>query len=127
MTELKLRTDDDPVEDAEDEFVKNADGEWEIPICLPIEVIATLAIAAHEERVTLNEFLMTRISAYCQELIDECSRKYNPNFGDDRKCTCGHPYYRHFDTYEEMAPVGCKYCECSSGFELAEPAETVDK
>ena len=35
---------------------------------------------------------------------------YDPKFGDDRLCLCGHPYYRHFDTYEEMAPVGCKYC-----------------
>lgn len=30
----------------------------------------------------------------------------------DKKCQCGHPYYRHFDTYEEMYPCGCKYCEC---------------
>lgn len=35
---------------------------------------------------------------------------YDPNYGDDRLCKCGHPYYRHFDTYEDMAPVGCKYC-----------------
>jgi len=35
---------------------------------------------------------------------------YDPNFGDEVECECGHPYYRHFDTYEEMSPVGCKYC-----------------
>ena len=40
--------------------------------------------------------------------------KYNPNYGDDRECICGHPYYRHFDTYEEMAPIGCKYCICGT-------------
>ena len=33
-------------------------------------------------------------------------------FGDDRLCICGHAYYRHFDTYEDMKPVGCKYCPC---------------
>lgn len=38
---------------------------------------------------------------------------YNPKYGDDRTCECGHTYYRHFDTYEEMCPVGCKYCECA--------------
>lgn len=38
---------------------------------------------------------------------------YNPNYGDDRICTCGHRYYRHFDGYEDNAPVGCKYCCCS--------------
>lgn len=35
---------------------------------------------------------------------------YDPKFGDDVLCECGHPYYRHFDTYEDMSPVGCKYC-----------------
>lgn len=39
-------------------------------------------------------------------------RKYNPNFGDDRECECGHPYYRHFDTYDDMDACGCKYCGC---------------
>lgn len=39
--------------------------------------------------------------------------KYNPKYGDGRICKCGHSYYRHFDTYEDMAAVGCKYCGCS--------------
>ena len=39
-------------------------------------------------------------------------RFYNPNYGDDRTCKCGHSYNRHFDSYENNAPVGCKYCEC---------------
>ena len=37
---------------------------------------------------------------------------YNPEFGDQKLCKCGHPYYRHFDTYEDMRAVGCKYCGC---------------
>jgi hypothetical protein len=37
---------------------------------------------------------------------------YDSKFGDDRICKCGHPYYRHFDTYEDMYPCGCKYCDC---------------
>lgn len=37
---------------------------------------------------------------------------YDKAFGDDRLCHCGHAYYRHFDTYEGMRPVGCKYCGC---------------
>ena len=37
-------------------------------------------------------------------------KAYDPNFGDDKNCICGHPYYRHFDTYDDMYPVGCKYC-----------------
>lgn len=27
-------------------------------------------------------------------------------------CICGHTYHRHFDTYEDMRPIGCKYCGC---------------
>lgn len=40
------------------------------------------------------------------------TQAYNPNYGDNRTCKCGHPYYRHFDTYEDMYPCGCKYCQC---------------
>ena len=36
--------------------------------------------------------------------------EYDPSFGDNRKCQCGHTYYRHFDTYDNMSAVGCKYC-----------------
>ena len=37
---------------------------------------------------------------------------YNPDYGDDRVCECGHDYYRHFDSYDDMDNVGCKYCRC---------------
>lgn len=39
-------------------------------------------------------------------------REYNPDYGDDRVCVCGHPYHRHFDGYDGNDPIGCKYCEC---------------
>lgn len=39
---------------------------------------------------------------------------YNSQYGDERKCQCGHSYHRHFDTYENMEAVGCKYCECNN-------------
>jgi hypothetical protein len=35
---------------------------------------------------------------------------YDPNFGDDTLCLCGHTYRRHFDSYGDLAPVGCRYC-----------------
>lgn len=44
---------------------------------------------------------------------------YNPHYGDGRVCKCGHRYYRHFDSYENNAAGGCKYCSCST-FEEAE-------
>jgi hypothetical protein len=42
----------------------------------------------------------------------EDKQAYNPEYGSDRLCGCGHVYYRHFDTYDGMEPVGCKYCQC---------------
>lgn len=48
--------------------------------------------------------------------------RYNPEYGDDRVCKCGHKYYRHFDGYEGWAPVGCKYCACGT-FVEAIPGE----
>lgn len=54
---------------------------------------------------------------YIEEKVVQTIRKYNPNYGDDRICECGHSYYRHFDSYDNMAVVGCKYCEC---FEFVE-------
>lgn len=58
---------------------------------------------------------------YIEVPINKVERKYNPKYGDNRMCTCGHPYYRHFDTYEQMANVGCKYCGC---FEFTESKAT---
>jgi hypothetical protein len=49
---------------------------------------------------------------YLFEEIVVKKRVYNPKYGDDRLCKCGHSYYRHFDSYENMQPIGCKYCDC---------------
>ena len=45
-----------------------------------------------------------------QKMIEE--RKYNLSYGDHRICKCDHPYYRHFDPYDNMNACGCKYCSC---------------
>lgn len=39
---------------------------------------------------------------------------WNPNHDQEAECRCGHPYHRHFDSYENMYPIGCKYCECDT-------------
>jgi Zn-finger nucleic acid-binding protein len=62
-------------------------------------------------------WLDTKESIFLQQLADETAdnipKPYDPEYGDDRICMCGHPYYRHFDTYSTpMEPVGCKYCDC---------------
>ena len=51
---------------------------------------------------------------YIEKEIVTVIRMYNPEYGDDRICQCGHPYYRHFDPFEieEYAACGCKFCGC---------------
>ena len=49
---------------------------------------------------------------YIEEEVKHTVKKYNPKYGDDRMCRCGHTYYRHFDTYDNMKPIGCKFCGC---------------
>lgn len=49
---------------------------------------------------------------YITKTIIKVLAFYNPNYGDNRICVCGHTYYRHFDPYEQMENIGCKYCEC---------------
>lgn len=49
---------------------------------------------------------------YLTKTVVTTERAYNPGYGDDRVCECGHVYYRHFDSYEEMEACGCKYCQC---------------
>lgn len=46
---------------------------------------------------------------YLEVVTIETDRKYNPKYGDNRICKCGHPYHRHFDSYEQMEAVD-GYC-----------------
>ena len=52
-------------------------------------------------------------SPYLFKIKVERERLYNPEYGDNRECECGHAYHRHFDSYEDMYNVGCKYCGCN--------------
>lgn len=45
---------------------------------------------------------------------------WNRDYNQEAVCKCGHAYYRHFDTWEEMYPCGCKYCDDCDIFELKE-------
>ena len=51
---------------------------------------------------------------YLKKVIRKTVLIYNPKYGDERVCCCGHTYYRHFDSYDNMDAVGCKYCPCST-------------
>lgn len=68
--------------------------------------------------VLLDEWKETRTpegptdGPYLYERVSYVTVKWNKNYVQDALCMCDHPYYRHFDTYEEMRAVGCKYCGC---------------
>ena len=40
---------------------------------------------------------------YIYKGLNSQDKAYNPKYNDDAKCECGHPYYRHFDSYENIA------------------------
>lgn len=49
---------------------------------------------------------------YLEETTVE--RVWNPDFPQNAICDCGHPYHRHFDSYDyDNYPAGCKYCPCN--------------
>lgn len=76
--------------------------------------VQAAAKKAHDQTAILRQALEEKAKKepYLEEKQVVVIRKYNPDYGDDRICECGHAYYRHFDTYEDMQPVGCKYCYC---------------
>lgn len=56
-----------------------------------------------------------------QRLFTVVQRLFNPAYDPENKkrCSCGHLYERHFDTYDYRPDdpdcvVGCKYCGCNN-------------
>ena len=76
-------------------------------------------VARTKGRPTWLDGIKKRVLELGTEL--EYGRPYDPEFGDERECACEHDYYRHFDSYEDMLPVGCKYCPCGT-FEEPDPS-----
>lgn len=70
------------------------------------------ACSSDDIRILINEYLQSKKdSPYIEEVVT--IKRYNPNFGDNRKCKCGHSYIRHFDLYDcDDEFIGCKYCGC---------------
>ena len=43
---------------------------------------------------------------------DELPEVWDSTRFQQERCKCFHTYERHFDSHENMEPVGCKYCQC---------------
>lgn len=65
-----------------------------------------------EECLSYEARLGDSESPYIYKPFTSQEAYYNPKYDSNAPCQCGHPYYRHFDSYEDNAPVGCKYCDC---------------
>lgn len=68
---------------------------------------------------------MKKQEPYIIREVTHIVREYNPEYGDDRICECGHSYGRHFDSWEDMEPVGCKYCDCYEFVEIEDGKDTI--
>jgi hypothetical protein len=83
------------------------------------------------ERDVLLLELQTASIERCREIAENLlltasidPEPYDQHYGDDRKCECGHAYYRHYDSYDEMSPIGCKYCKCDVFVETSFKSES---
>lgn len=70
------------------------------------ELTEELETASHERCREIARSALSMVTIFGYE-------DYDAKIGDDKICECGHAYYRHFDTYDDMRPVGCKYCCCN--------------
>ena len=76
----------------------------------PRMIAALIRAKSYKERAEIMRFGTQ--SPYIMEEETITHKRYNPYYGLERICECGHTYDRHFDSYEDMDAVGCKYCDC---------------
>lgn len=60
----------------------------------------------------INELQTLDVIVY--NIEKRVARLWDENHDQDAICKCNHPYHRHFDGYDDMRAVGCKYCECGT-------------
>ncbi len=79
----------------------------------PRMIVALITAKNDKDRKEIIKFGTNSPYIFEDEVITH--RHYNPYFGDERMCKCGHSYHRHFDHFEtevDYIDAGCKYCGC---------------
>ena len=82
-----------------------------IKISIPVDY-ANLIVRVLENHSSSSVHDLRRIGEIVTDIQNKVNRLWNEDYDQNAKCTCGHIYHRHFDGYEDMEPVGCKYCVC---------------
>lgn len=55
---------------------------------------------------------------FIEEPQTKIVRRYNPEYGDEELCECGHPYKTHFDS--TGLHIACYHCDCEGFVEDTE-------
>ena len=100
-----------------EDLKKKASPEDSHAILSQIWLLQAIPVEAYREMDIMQEgckwtFNQVENAPYHKEVIVYTKHKWNPKYDENAECECGDPYYRHFDTYEKMEAVGCKWCEC---------------
>lgn len=82
-----------------------------VKINIPVDY-AKLIVRVLENHESSSVHDLRRIGDIVTGIQSKIDRLWDENHDQNAKCECGHIYNRHFDGYEDMAAVGCKYCEC---------------
>lgn len=70
----------------------------------------------------MNELIKQQ--PYIVEMHTTYTYHYNPRFGDERMCHCGHSYIQHFDAFEQYDELGCKQdCKCGHFRDIEEKSQ----
>jgi hypothetical protein len=76
-----------------------------------------------EDAKNLSEHLRKNFNLVSERLKNQLDTKiarlWDENHDQNAKCECGHVYHRHFDSWEDMEPIGCKYCQCDTFKEVS--------
>lgn len=86
-----------------------------LPVCHEEIHDETIGIISDSTFYALSDHILksnSKKEPYVESVTFTLDKSYNPDYGDNRICKCGHPYFRHFDSWDDNEACECKYCSC---------------